>query len=186
MVEPDASTPLINRGLQRVKVGHNDQRLNENVTYVAAFDEESFKEQRCIYTTGVCLLLTGIILLHPLVLGACFCVLPYMIWSYSGHKDNWELYITEKTLCHANPSTPKKVRVHTIPLCNIATVEARLENKMCGCCCRLPGQVVVVSLKASASRFSGVGAQDVLVIHLVEDAESFAKVLRQKIESSYV
>ena len=128
----------------RLMVGQKDKRLNENVMYIGSVDEKNVRKQRCTAATIVALCLLPA-LINPFLI-VLYCVfIPLVLWSYSLYLTRWEMYITDKTLCHINPMSPKEANFYTIPLSDIATVEAQLQDRLCGCCCRVPGEMLVTS-----------------------------------------
>ena len=164
--------------------GHRDKRLKETVMYVASIDDNLVRKQRCASVTCIALLLLPA-LVNPLLVILYFVFIPLILWSFKSYLERWEFYITEKTLCHINPISPKGFDFYAIPLDDIAAVGIRREDRICWCCCQLPGQVLVINLKPTAPAISvntrrRVFSTRTFEIKFVKNIEYAAEFLRQQ------
>ena len=173
-------------------VGQKDKRLNETVTYIGSVDEKNVRKQRCIVVTILALCLLPA-LINPFLI-ILYCVfIPLVLWTYSSYFTRWEMYVTDKTVCHVNPSSPKGADFYTIPLSDIATVETRPQDRLCGCCCQMPGEMLVINIKATApavvvnyrggEHWRSVSTRT-YQIKFLKDADYAAEFIRQQIFST--
>jgi len=100
------------------------------------------------------------------------------------------MYITDKTVCHVNLSSPKGADFYAIPLSDIATVETQPQDRMCGCCCQMPGEMLVINVKETAPAVvlnygcTVLESTRTFQIKYVKDADCAAGFIRQQIVST--
>ena len=132
-------------------VGQRDTYLNEQVLYTAHLDAETVRQHRKRVIT-CCVLGMLPLLINPLFVVLICIVVPLVWWKYSQYFKRWQMYVTDRNLCHVDPSFPKGSDFFSIPLADIESVETQQEKRLCGCCCQMPGELLLVTLKADAPR----------------------------------
>ena len=123
-------------------VGEKDVRVNETVTYIASRDEDMYRKVR---RDRILIILTFIFAFPIILLGIAFGHIIYIFFmvflcSYivsvaktacKEHKRPWELFLTDFSLCHRDPSAPIGTEFIVIPLADIGSVRAQRGAKFC-------------------------------------------------------
>lgn len=165
----------------KLVVNEKDVRTDENVKYIASLDERRVRRARCDALLGyTAFLLFFLVHLNPIAIPIICCLMVYSAYSYSKIMKRWELYVTEKSLCHVNPLESQGMDFFTIPLAHIASVNTQRMSQFC-----YKTEGLVITLKQMAPPIAiknGRRLTRTFFIKFVEDADDVRDVLRQWIE----
>lgn len=160
----------------KLGVNEKDVRTDENVMYIASLNKLFGRTLCDTFWIYAIVLLLFLVHPNPITLILC-CLMVYSVYNYSKVMKRWELYITEKSLCHVNPLEAQGMDFFTIPLDHIASVNTQREYLVFF---KLEG--LVITLKQTAPPIAirnGRQLTRTFCIQFVQDADDVRDVLRQ-------
>ena len=134
-----------------------------------------------LYSNSLALALGNILSIVIMVL-LCSYIVSAVRTACNEHKRPWELFLTDISLCHLDPSAPIGTEFIVIPLADIGSVRAQTGAKLC-----YRSTAVAVNIKNSAPavticKKNGVGCDRLVItrtifIRYVLDTELFIERL---------